>query len=348
MTTSENAGTRVTLLAFGRLVKRLRIAADLTQEELAERASVSPRLISELERGSVHRPRRDTVQLLADGLRLRGSERDAFIALARGRPVVATSDLIADAPPRHALPHPPVGRLKETAAATALLLDPEVRLLTLTGLGGVGKTRLALEVAHKVADTFPDGAFFIDLAPVRDPALVLTAIAQALGVVSSREHPLRQGVIDALHGKRLLLVLDNFEHVTVAATVVSDLLAASPNLKVLATSREPLHLRAEWEYQVGPLALPDLRNVPPLAELAQVPAVDLFVRRAEAANRRFALTASNARAVAEIAVRLDGLPLAIELAATRVKILSPATLLDRLEHRLPLLTGGAQDLPSRQ
>ncbi|HYI14925.1 MAG TPA: tetratricopeptide repeat protein, partial [Thermomicrobiales bacterium] len=351
MTTSENAGKHATLLAFGRLIKRLRIAADLTQEELAERASVSPRLISDLERGSTHLPRRDTVQLLADGLRLRGSDRDAFVALARGRSLVAAPDFTEQAPPRHALPHPPtriVGRLQETAATTALLLDPEVRLLTLTGLGGVGKTRLALEVGHKVADAFPDGAIFIDLAPVRDPALVLMAIAQAFGVVPSREHPLRQGIVDTLHGKRLLLVLDNFEHLTVAATVVSDLLAATSTLKVLATSREPLHLRAEWEYQVGPLALPDLQNVLPLDELAMVPAVELFVRRAEAANRQFALTAGNARAIAEISVRLDGLPLAIELAATRVKVLSPSDLLSRLEQRLPLLTGGAQDLPLRQ
>lgn len=351
MTTSEDAGKRAPLLAFGRLIKRLRVAADLTQEELAERSSVSPRLISDLERGSTHRPRRDTVQLLADGLRLRGEDRDAFIALARGRSLVATPEAEVTPARRTSLPHPPtpiVGRLKETAAATALLLDPAVRLLTLTGPGGVGKTRLALEAAFKARDAVPDGVYFVDLAPVRDPGLVLATIAQVLGIVPPPEQTLLQGVIDALDGKRLLLVLDNFEHLGPAATTVADLLASCPALTMLATSREPLQIRAEREYRVGPLTLPDLRNVPPLDELGCIPAVDLFIRRAEVANRRFALTAGNARAVAEIAVRLDGLPLAIELAATRVKVLSPSDLLARLEHRLPLLIGGAQDLPARQ
>jgi predicted ATPase/DNA-binding XRE family transcriptional regulator len=348
---NEDAGRRAALLAFGHLLKRLRIGADLTQEELAERANVSARAISDLERGSIHRPRRDTAELLADGLRLRGDDRESFIALARGRPLPATEGAADRGQQRLALPHPPhaiVGRLKETAAATALLLDPEVRLLTLTGTGGVGKTRLALEVAFRTAEAMPDGAVFVDLAPVRGPELVLGAIAQALGVVAGPEQSLWQVVTHALRDQRLLLLLDNFEHVAPAATVVSDLLAACPLSTVLATSREPLRIRAEREYQVGPLVLPDLRQIPALDELGRVPAVDLFVRRAEAANRQFALTAENAGAIAEIAVRLDGLPLAIELAATRVKILSPVALLTRLEHRLPLLTGGARDLPARQ
>jgi predicted ATPase/DNA-binding XRE family transcriptional regulator len=351
MSASEKAGTRAALLAFGHLVKRLRLAADLTQEELAERASVSPRLISDLERGSTHRPRRDTVELLADGFRLRGDERENFIALARGRPRAPEEGAASAAAARRTLPHPPtpiVGRLKETAAATGLLLDPERRLLTLTGLGGVGKTRLALEVALKTGGAFRDGVVFVDLAPVRDPRLVITAIAQALGVVPSPAQPLQQQVSAALQDKQLLLVLDNFEHVLDAATVVADLLASSPALKVLATSREPLHLRAEHEYPIGPLATPDLDDLPPLNELAEAPAIALLVRRAEAVDHAFALTEGNARAVAELTVRLDGLPLAIELAATRLRILSPADLLARLERRLPLLTGGARDLPGRQ
>ena len=351
MNAKEDAGKRASLLAFGRLLKRLRGSEDLTQEELAERAMVSARLISDLERGSTHRPRRDTVELLADGLRLRGADRESFIALARGRPLIPAELTVADAARRPTLPRPPtpiVGRLKETASVTALLLDPEVQLLTLTGPGGVGKTRLALEVAARVADTLQDGALFVDLAPVRDPELVLGAIAQALGVVPGREQSLAQAVVAVLAEKRLLLVFDNFEHVATAATVIADLLAACPMLTVLTTSREPLRIRAEYDYEVNPLVLPDLRNVPPLDELARVPAVDLFVRRAEAANRRFALTVENARVVAEIAVRLDGLPLAIELAATRVKVLPPSALLQRLERRLPLLTIGARDLPGRQ
>ena len=351
MKTNEDTGKHAALLAFGHLLKRLRIAADLTQEALAERANVSARSISDLERGSIHRPRRDTAELLADGLRLRESDRDAFIALARGKPLLAAHDVRLDAPPRHTLPHPPnaiVGRLKETAAATALLLDPEVRLVTLTGPGGVGKTRLALEVAFRAAEAFRDGAVLVDLAPVRGPELVLGAIAETLAVIAQPDMPIRQGVVHALRQQHVLLLLDNFEHVAAAAPTISDLLAACPALKVLVTSRESLHIRAEREYPVKPLVLPDLREVSSLAEMAHVPSVDLFVRRAEAANRQFALTESNARTIAEIAIRLDGLPLAIELAATRVKILSPAALLARLEHRLPLLSGGAKDLPARQ
>ena len=351
MCASDDSGIQTTLLAFGHHLKRLRLANDLTQEELAERAGISARSISELERGTIHRPRRDTVQLLAHGLRLRGSERDAFVALARGRSVAASPDAPIDSPAQRSLPSPPtsiVGRLQESAAALALLLDPEVRLVTLTGPGGVGKTRLALDIAFSALDAVPDGAVFVDLAPVRDPELVLTAIARALNAPAVPEQPLRQSVVDSVQGKRLLLLLDNFEHLAVAAPVVADLLAACPGLTILATSRTPLHIRAEHQFPVGPLSLPDLDHFPSLDEFARVPAVDLFLRRAQAVNREFSLTAENARSVAEIAVRLDGLPLAIELAATRAKSLSPAALLAHLERRLPLLTGGYQDLPERQ
>ena len=351
MRASDDSGNTTALLAFGHHLKRLRQANDLTQEELAERAGISARSISELERGTIHRPRRDTVQLLADGLHLGGAEREAFVALARGRPVAAALDAPSESPAQHSLPSPPtpiVGRIHESAAALALLLDPEVRLVTLTGPGGVGKTRLALEVASSAMDAVPDGAAFVDLAPVRDPELVLTAIAQAINAPTAPEQTLRQSVVDSVQGKRLLLILDNFEHLAVAAPVIADLLTACPGLTILATSRTPLHIRAEHQFPVGPLALPDLEQVPPLDELARVPAVDLFLRRAQAVNREFSLTAESARSVAEIAVRLDGLPLAIELAAIRAKTLSPSALLAHLDRRLPLLTGGYQDLPERQ
>ncbi len=351
MGASDDGERRATLRAFGHLLKRLRTAGDLTQEELAERASVSVRSISDLERGPAHLPRRDTVQLLADGLRLRGAERERFIALARGRSIPAAEVAPAGTPSRRTLPYPPtpiVGRLKETAAATSRLLDSDERLLTLTGPGGVGKTRLALEVGHRVSAAFADGAVFVDLAPVRDPELVLSAIAQALGVGASPEVPLRTAVHDALHTARVLLLLDNFEHVPAAAVVVAEILAACPGVKVLVTSRTPLHIRAEREYPLGPLALPDTAALGDLAEMARVPAVELFVHRAEVANPQFALTVDNAVDVAGIVARLDGLPLAIELAATRMKILSPAALLARVEPRLPLLTRGAHDLPERQ
>jgi predicted ATPase/transcriptional regulator with XRE-family HTH domain len=351
MRTIGNAGNRTTLLAFGQHLKRLRLAADLTQEKLAERAMVSARLISDLERGTIHRPRRETAMLLANGLCLSGPDRDFFIALARGRPPVAAPDVSAERSPRHGLPHPPsqiVGRFEETGAVTALLLDPEIRLLTLTGPGGVGKTRLALEAAAKASGAVQDGVVFVDLSPLRDPVLVLVTIVQALGLLASPELSPRQALLNALRERQLLLVLDNFEHLAPAANAVADLLAECPALTVLATSRMPLKIRAEREYPVGPLALPDDRVATSVDALSQTPAVELFLRRAEAANREFALTPQNAADIAAITIRLDGLPLAIELAATRVKVLSPTALLARLEHRLPVLTSGAQDLPARQ
>jgi len=339
--------------AFGHLLKRRRLGWDLTQEELAERAGVSARLISDLERGTIQRPRRETVRLLADALGLVGDERDAFVALARGWSAAAPGPVLVlpAPPPRGGLPRPPnplIGRQREVAEAAALLIQPEVPLLTLTGPGGVGKTRLALEVALATEAAFADGACFVDLAPVRDPALVPATIARALGVRATGEDSLQETLVAALRERRLLLLLDNCEHLLAAAPAVADLLAACPALTVLATSRRALRLRAEHDLPVPPLTLPDLTRVPAVAELAAVPAVALFVQRAAAVAGSFALTDGNAEAVAGIAVRLDGLPLALELAAARVRVLPPTALLDRLEPRLPVLTGGPRDLPERQ
>jgi predicted ATPase/class 3 adenylate cyclase len=242
---------------------------------------------------------------------------------------------------------PFLGREREVTEAAALLRSSDARLVTLTGPGGTGKTRLALQVAAELLDAFPDGVFFVPLAALRDPELVPSAIASALGLRDQAGQTPVQAVREALAGKRLLLVLDNVEQVAGSAPFVGELLAAAPALEVLATSRLPLRLRAEREYPVTPLALPPANATTP-EQLLQYEAVRLFVERAQAVRSGFTLTPETAAAVAEITRRLDGLPLAIELAAARVRLLPPAALLARLEKRLPLLTGGPRDAPARQ
>lgn len=241
-----------------------------------------------------------------------------------------------------------VGRLDEITGVHALLSHDDVRLVTLTGAGGTGKTRLALAVAGSLSDTFSDGVTFVDLASLADPALVPAQIAQALRVREGPGQELVEHVIEFLADKCFLLVLDNFEQVVDAAPIVRKLLVACPLLKVLTTSRRRLDLEAEWLYEVPPLPFPDVARFPHVSELAKVDAVQLFVQRAQAAKPGFTLTDDNARAVAEICARLEGLPLAIELAAARVGALTPSELLSRLGRRLDLLTRNRRDAPSRQ
>ena len=255
---------------------------------------------------------------------------DPSLALLPGLPPLGRLEVPTNLP---AQVTPLVGRRRELEATRALFGRPELRLLTLTGPGGTGKTRLALELASELTGGFESGVFFVALAPVRDPVLVPSAIAKVLGVRESGGQPLVESVKDFLRGRQLLLVLDNFEHIPAASPVVAELLAGASGLKVLATSRAPLHVAAEREFPV-----------PPLSESE---AVELFVQRAQAVRPDFALTDAGAATVADICAHLDCLPLAIELAAARARTLPPQAILERLGKRLALLTGGPRDVPAR-
>jgi predicted ATPase/class 3 adenylate cyclase len=266
------------------------------------------------------------------------------------------AELPSDFPPlktldrrAHNLPIQPttlLGRQTQVEALSEWLRRPEVRLVTVTGAGGMGKTRLALQVAAELVEDFPDGVWFIRLSRLVDFELVLQTIAQTLGLKEILGQPIAQTLSEYLRDKHLLLLLDNFEQVVAAAPEVGELLAQCPELKLLVTSRVPLRLRGERDYALTPLPLPELARLPPPEQLTQYAAVALFVERATAARSDFAISAPNAHAIAEICAQLDGLPLAIELAAARMRLLSPEVLLSRLSSQL--LTGGARDLETRQ
>jgi transcriptional regulator with XRE-family HTH domain len=316
--------------SFAELLRRHRLALGLTQEELAERAGLSGRGISDLERGLKHAPRASTVRLLARGLGLPDAEAAALLRAAQPR-----HDAVPATTPGHDGRNLPaeltslIGREADLQRARAPL-EGGVRLLTLTGPGGVGKTRLAVALAERVHHLFQDGARFVDLSPLRDPGLVLPTMADVLGMPQVGARSVAAQLASFLRGKQVLLVLDNCEHVLAAATDVAALLAASPGLTLLATSREPLLLRGEQLYPVEPLDVPEPHGSLERDSVSQVPAVALFIDRAQAADPTFALTAANVRAVAEVCARLDGLPLALELAAAHVRMFSPELLLDQL------------------
>jgi predicted ATPase len=239
-----------------------------------------------------------------------------------------------------------LGRARETATVRQLLARADVRLVTITGPGGVGKTSLALQVAHELQDAFTDGVFFVSLAATIDSILIIPTVAHTLGVTESPNRLLLDSLKDFLRNKQTLLLLDNFEQIISVAPILTELLEACARLRLLVTSREALHLRGEHEFPLAPLALPDR---PSIKTLRQYPGIELFVERAQAVRPNFQLMPDNADAVAEICRRLDGLPLAIELAAVRMKLLSPNAMLEQIrESSLGLLTGGARDLPARQ
>src|SRR5215218_545124 len=308
-------------------------------------------LVSEATRGLVEHALPEEVSL-----RDLGEHRLKDIALPVHLHELVVEGLTADFPPPRTLDARPgnlpvqltsfIGREQEIAEVRALL--EQTRLLTLTGPGGTGKSRLALQVAAELLPAFKDGAFFADLSSVADPTLVPPVVARALAVPEAAGRSILEAVQERLRDKELLLVVDNFEQVVEAAPLLEELLTAAPRLKVLVTSRVVLALRGEQAYAVPPLDLPDPRRLPDLHTLGEFEAVRLFTDRARAVRPAFQVTDQNARAVAEITARLDGLPLAIELAATRTKVLSPEQILPRLQQRLALLTSGARTLPDRQ
>jgi predicted ATPase/DNA-binding XRE family transcriptional regulator len=336
---------------FGTLLREYRTRAGLSQEDLAERAGLSRRGISDLERGARRDPHLGTVRRLSEALGLDPGGQAVLIESARAVSAAAFSPAASTlSASKTNLPHEwgtLIGRERDIADITELLQRENVGLVTLTGAGGSGKTRLAIAVARTLLDDFDDGAFVALLAPLTGASGVLPSIAEALGIRDLGDRPLREVLTDVLKPKRMLLVLDNFEHVREAAVAVSELLRSCERLKVLVTSRAPLALSDEHEYPLAPLALPDRDRLSPVETLAQYAAIRLFVERAAAHSRDFMLTEQNTRVVAELCNRLDGLPLAIELAAARIRVLSPEAMLGRIEHRLPLLTGGAVDVPDR-
>jgi predicted ATPase/DNA-binding XRE family transcriptional regulator len=346
------------LRSFGEWLRHKRKAHDLTREGLAERVGYSAATIRKLE-AEERRPSAQLAGRLTNLFNIPPEERTTFLRFARGDWQAAPPGPSEPAPwrdlplsPRSNLTTPTtslIGRQKELAAVHQYLLRADIRLITLIGPLGIGKTRLSIEAARGALPHFPDGVFFIALAPLNDPSLITPAIVQTLGFGEMGHQLPPECLKDGIGEKQMLLVLDNLEHlIEDVAPLVYELLLSCPRLHILATSREALHIPGEWSYSVPPLAVPQDAASIQAHTSAEFPALTLFAERARAVQPDFALDANNIRPVASICARVDGLPLAIELMAARIRLMSPETLLARMNGQFVLSSDGVRAVPDRQ